>query len=633
MKNFISYAAIMLVVLTSCSNNDKKSVFQGLYKGIIVNADQAETAITAEFSDDSLIFIAGSEKIECGYNVNIYPDSTYKITLSDTTKKFSFVYEKRKPGIMVISGYNGTDTELKTYDRIMKDKVNEYAIVKLSTDISFLSESEKTILPLLFDAAKILDDLFWLQNCPDKDKILAGIKNEDVKRFFEINYGPWDHLDGNNPFIEGVSPKVKGCNFYPAGMTDDEFKAWNDPTKTSWYTIITRDENNLLKSVPYHEYYSPKIQEAAGLLRKAAELSDNAELKKYLELRAQALETGNYFESDMAWMDMKSPNIDFIAGPIESYNDDLYGYKTSFESFILIKDLEWSKKLERFTQLLPEMQKSLPVDAKYKKDVPGKDSDIGVYYALYYAGDCNAGSKTIAINLPNDKSVNDRKGTRKLQLKNAIQAKFDKILVPIAEILISEEQRKHITFNAFFEHTMFHEISHGLGVSKTINGKGLVTDAIKDMHTSLEEGKADICGLFLVTKLNEMGEIKGEDLMDNYVTFMAGLFRSSRFGAASAHGKANMVAFNYFQEKQAFVRDSKTGTYKVDFEKMKTAVNDLANMIIVIQGNGDYDAAKKLMDEKGAMTPVLKQDIARIAKANIPKDIVFEQGKSVMGLK
>lgn len=518
-------------------------------------------------------------------------------------------------------------------DSAMIKKVNEYALVQLKADISHLTESEKAILPLLYDAALLMDELFWMQNCPDKDKILAGIKDENTKRFFEINYGPWDHLDDNNPFIEGQQLRVKGGTFYPAGMTQEEFDALEDKEKSSWYTVIVRDNEGKLKVVPYHEYYAPKIIEAAALLKKAAELADNPELKKYLTLRANALETGEYFESDMAWMDMKSTNIDFVVGPIESYNDDLFGLKTSFESFVLIKDPEWSKKLERFAQLLPKMQKSLPVDEKYKTDVPGKDSDIGVYYALFYAGDCNAGSKTIAINLPNDKKVNDAKGTRKLQLKNSMQAKFDKILLPIANLLITEEQRKHITFDAFFENTMFHEIAHGLGISKTITDKKDVSEVMKDMATTLEEGKADICGLYLITKLHEMGEIKDKDLMDNYVTFMAGIFRSSRFGAASAHGKANMIRFNYFEEKQAFVRDEKTGTYRVDFEKMKAAVNELANIIIVLQGNGDYDGAKKLTEEKGGMSPVLKADLERIAGANIPKDIVFEQGKSVMGLK
>ncbi|PKP21607.1 MAG: Zn-dependent hydrolase [Bacteroidetes bacterium HGW-Bacteroidetes-21] len=524
------------------------------------------------------------------------------------------------------------DIDLKTAERLMKDKVGDFATVKLTADISHLTASEKAVLPLLFDAAKIMDELYWIQACPDKADILAKITDENAKKYFDINYGPWDILDNFKPFVDGVGKKPDGVNFYPKDMTKEEFEALEDPAKNSWYTVIIRDENKKLKVVPYHEYYSPKIQEAANLLKEAAKLADNPELKKYLELRAVALETGNYFDSDMAWMDMKSTNIDFVIGPIESYEDALFGNKTSFESFVLIKDPEWSSKLERFSKLLPEMQKSLPVDEKYKKDVPGKDSDMGVYYALYYAGDCNSGSKTIAINLPNDKEINAKKGSRKLQLKNSMQAKFDQILVPISNVLICEEQRKHVKFDAFFENTMFHEIAHGLGVSKTINGKGLVTEALKDQHTALEEGKADIGGLYLITKLHEMGEIKDKELMDNYVTFMAGIFRSIRFGAASAHGKANLVRYYYFEEKQAFTRDEKTGTYKIDFEKMKAAVSDLTNLIIVLQGEGDYDGAKKMMDEKGVMGQTLKSDLARIAKSNIPKDIVFEQGKELLNL-
>ncbi|MCK4465823.1 MAG: Zn-dependent hydrolase, partial [Bacteroidales bacterium] len=378
--------------------------------------------------------------------------------------------------------------------------------------------------------------------------------------------------------------------------------------------------------------YKKEITKAAVLLKKAADLAEDEGFKTYLTLRADALLTDEYLESDLAWMDMKTNSIDFVVGPIENYEDGLFGYKAANESFILLKDKEWSKKLEKYAGLLPELQKGLPVPDEYKTEVPGSDSDLGVYDVIYYSGDCNAGSKTIAINLPNDERVHVEKGSRKLQLKNAMKYKFDKILVPISEILIAEDQRKHITFDAFFTNTMFHEVAHGLGIKNTINDKGTVRSALKEQYSALEEGKADILGLFLVTRLAEMGEPGDKDLMDNYVTFMAGIFRSVRFGVASSHGKANMIRFYYFQEEGAFTRDEETNTYRINFDKMKEVINSLAQKIIVIQGNGDYDGAKALVVEKGFIREGLQSDLDRISEAGIPRDIRFHQGIEVIGL-
>ncbi len=257
---------------------------------------------------------------------------------------------------------------------------------------------------------------------------------------------------------------------------------------------------------------------------------------------------------------------------------------------------------------------------------------MNAYDVVYYAGDCNAGSKTIAVNLPNDEEIQVKKGTRRSQLKNAMRAKFDKILVPISNTLIAEDQRKHITFDAFFGNTMFHEVAHGLGIKQTINGKGTVREALKDKFSALEEGKADILGLYMETKLYEKGEIKEGEVMDTYVTFLAGIFRSVRFGASSAHGKANMLRFNYFAEKGAFTRDVNNGTYRVDFEKMKVAMNSLSTLIITLQGNGDYDAVTKLMEEKGSIGPELQKELDKLSGLGIPVDIVFEQGTEVLGL-
>ncbi|QKG79710.1 dipeptidyl-peptidase 3 family protein [Tenuifilum thalassicum] len=514
----------------------------------------------------------------------------------------------------------------------MQKKVDEFAPVELKADISNLSEKEKQMLPLLFEAADIMDQLYWEQAYGNKEELLSKVSDEATKEFIMINYGPWERLNDNKPFVEGYGEKPLGANFYPKDMTKEEFEAFDSPDKTSLYTLIVRNDEGNLESVPYHVAYKEKIDKAAELLRKAAELAEDEGLKKYLTLRADALQTDEYLESDLAWMDMKTNKIDFVVGPIENYEDALFNYKAAYEAYILIKDLDWTEKINRFAALLPKLQESLPVDPEYKKEKPGIDSDLGVYEVAYYAGDCNAGSKTIAINLPNDPRVHLEKGSRKLQLKNAMKAKFDKILLPIGNILIDESQRQHIKFDAFFENVMFHEVGHGLGIKNLVNGEGTVHEALKEMHSALEEGKADILGLYMVSQLAKMGELPEKDMMDNYVTFVAGIFRSVRFGAASSHGKANMVCFNYLKDKGAFERNPETGTYKVNFDKMTEAMNSLAHDILVLQGNGDYEGVKKWFADKGFVTEELQADLNRISKADIPRDIRCIQGRDVLGL-
>jgi hypothetical protein len=368
-------------------------------------------------------------------------------------------------------------------------------------------------------------------------------------------------------------------------------------------------------------------------MKKAAGLAEDAGLKKYLLSRADALLTDKYKQSDIDWLNMKTNTIDFVIGPIENYEDALYGYKAAYESFILIKDKKWSSRLAKYSTYLPELQKALPVDNEYKREMPGTDGELNAYDAVYYAGDCNAGSKTIAINLPNDEELHKTMGSRRLQLKNSMKAKFEKILVPIAEILIDPSQRQYIDFDAFFTNTMFHEVGHGMGIKNLVRDpKVTVRQALKEQYAALEEGKADIMGLFIVTELVKKGEFTEEELMKNYVTFMASIFRSIRFGASSAHGKANMIRFNYFQEKGAFVRDANTGTYKVDFEKMKLAMNELLNKILIIQGNGDYEAAKNWVETDGLIKQMLQLDLKRLSNASIPVDISFQQGPEVLGL-
>ena len=535
--------------------------------------------------------------------------------------------------------YNDKQTLIpskKAFEASSAEYVNErlaiYAPFELTADISHLSEKEVEIVGILYKGARIMDGLFWQQAIGGKADFIPAIADKNTKRFARINYGPWDRLNNNKPFIAGVGEKPRGANFYPADMTKEEFETFDDPNKTSLYTLIRRDENGSLKTVWYHEAYSCELHEASGLLKEAAALAEDPGLKKYLELRAEALVSDNYQPSDFAWMEMQNTNIDFVVGAIENYEDALFGYKAAYESFILLKDVEWSKKLAKFSAMLPDLQKGLPVDDEYKKDVPGSKADMNAYDVIYYAGDCNAGSKTIAINLPNDEEVHVKYGSRKLQLKNAMKAKFDKILLPISELLIDPDQRKYVTFTAFFENTMFHEVGHAMGIKNTLNGKGTAREALKEQYSAIEEGKADIMGLYLVTKLYEMGELTEGEVMDNYVTFFAGIFRSSRFGAASSHGKANMMRFNYFKEQEVFTINE-DGTYTVNFEKMQIAMVSLMQKILLIQGNGDYEAAKAWVEEAAMIPPDLQADLSRLNSSNIPVDITFRQGPTSIGLK
>jgi len=514
----------------------------------------------------------------------------------------------------------------------MQKKVNQYAVCSLKTDISVLTDKEKKMIPILIQAADIMNEIFWLDALGDKEKLLNNITDEATKKFVMINYGPWDRMNADTPFVEGFKAKPLGANYYPADITKEEFDAFDDKDKTSWYTVIRRNDAGKLYTIPYHTVYKEQIDKIAELIKQAAELAEDNGLKKYLELRAEALLTDNYLASDLAWMDMKTNTIDFVIGPIENYEDQLFGYKAAHSGQILVKDKVWSDRLAKYNAMLPSLQSALPVEAKYKKEKPNANSDMNVYDVIYYAGDCNAGGKNIAINLPNDPRVHAQKGSRKLQLKNAMQAKFDKILVPIANLLINENQRKHIKFTAFFENTMFHEVAHGLGIKNTLDGKSTVRDALKEYYANIEENKADILGLFLVTKLHEMGELGDTELMDNYVTFMAGTIRSVRFGATSAHGIANAITYNYFEENGAFTRNEKSGIYTVNFAKMKNAISSLGEKILIMQGDGNYEAAKALVKEKGIIKPILQQDLDKIAKSEIAVDIIFEQGLNVLGL-
>ncbi len=641
MKKLIYSLLSVIILVTSCES-DKYSSMYDTYTGIhpafesqstsgntiqepafelIVKIEASQISMNNSSSaysivDDNEDFILLTSEIEHGEKIQ--------------TLKFKFI--KKSQELIFIQDNLSRGISLMTEEKIFEKKLNSFATVQLVSDISHLSENQKKMLGILFQVADLMEDIYWIEAYGDRSELILTTESDVLKKLYSINYGPWERLNNNIAFLPQFGEKYAGANFYPRDMTTEEFDSFNDSDKKSLYTIIRRNSEGELQKFWYHEYFKSQVEKASSLLLEASLLAEDEGFKIYLEKRAEALLTDKYYESDVAWMEMKNNKIDFVVGPIENYEDNLYTYKAAHESFILIKDMDWSEKLNKLTSLLPMLQKELPVSPKFKTETPGTGSDMNVYDAVYYAGDCNAGSKTIAINLPNDPEVRANYGSRKLQLKNSIRYKFEKILIPIANVLITEDQRQYIDFNAFFENTMFHEVAHGLGLDYTINGKGSVRQALKENYTAIEEGKADILGLYIVTKLAEMGELGEKDLRTNFVTFMASTFRSVRFGVASAHGKANMIRFYYFQEMGAFSRDEVTGTYSVDFEKMKEAMTSLTVEIITMQGLGDYEKVSNVVEEKGYIRTQLQSDLNRLNELSIPVDLVFEQGPEVLGL-
>jgi len=525
------------------------------------------------------------------------------------------------------------ETEFQALE-VVSPRPDIYADFTLTADLSALTDNQKQMISLLIDASQIMDDLYWRQAYGDDyESWLESIADADTRRFAELNYGPWDRLDSDKPFMEGIGAKPLGANFYPVDMSKEEFEQAYLPGKNGLYSLIRRDAEGALKLVQYHVAYAAELKAAAVLLREAAKLAESTDFANYLKLRAAALISDEYQISDMFWMDVRDNDIDVVIGPIETYEDALFGYRASYESYVLVKDLEWSGRLSRFADFLPALQEGLPVPDEYKWEAPGTDSDLNAYDVVYYAGASNAAGKTIAINLPNDEVVQLSRGTRRLQLKNAMRAKFDKIVEPIADVLIDESQRDHISFDAFFANTMFHEVAHGLGIKNTIDGRGTVRETLLDLSSSMEEGKADILGLYMITELHKAGELGDVDLRDYYVTFMTSVFRSIRFGASSAHGKANMVRFNFFLDSGAFVRDVETGRYRVDFEQMETSMTDLSRLLLTLQGDGDYEGVVELTESRGVIEPQLQGDLDRLTNANIPVDITFQQGVAELGIE
>lgn len=514
----------------------------------------------------------------------------------------------------------------------VEERLKEYAVVPLNTDLSKLSEKDKKIISILIEACKTMDDIFWLQGYGQKDSLFAILKTLEEKKLCEINFGPWDRLNNNEPFIEGVGKKPIGSGFYPRDIKYLPFIDMKFEDKLSMYTVIKRADDGSLYTQQYHIAYKEYLEKASKLLKKAADLSENKEFSNFLNLRANALLTDNFYESEISWMDMETNNIDVVIGPIGSEEDRFINTKTDYEAYLLIKDIEWSNKLKVYSQTVSEIKNQLQLNDNYKNQILFTKSNIGVYDAVYYGGWANSGAKMLSINHPKDGRILMEKGSKKLQFKNVMKAKFDKVLQPISSILISENQRKNVKFEGFFIDNLIYEIADAIVVKTTVNNKGSVKDALKDYYPTINSLKADILNLFILTKLQEKGEIKEVDLLDNYVVFMANVLRSVRFGSTVSQGSSTLILFNVLQEEGAFSRDEKTGTYTANLDKMKSSIEKFSVTVLKILAEGDYNAAKDLIENKGNMKPDLQKDLKRISEAGIPTDIIFEQGDKVLGL-
>ncbi len=519
----------------------------------------------------------------------------------------------------------------REYRQQLQGLIDQYEEVTLTADLSTLSAGEREIIPVLMQAADIIDKIFWLQSYGPKNTLEEHMQEPLAWQYALINYGPWGRLEGHAAFYPGFEDKPLGARFYPLDMSREEFDQWDHPDKSSARTMIRRDDQGNLVSIPYKDAFAEENKEISRLLQEAARLADYPAFAHYLNHLSEAILTDDYREADKAWMQMKDNNIDLVLRPLDTGEDRKFGYKAAHSSYIVVKDLEWSSRLERFAGLAPDFQQRLPVPDAYKQEVPADDSEIFVYDALYYAGHCNAGPKIIALYLPRDPEVIAQTGTRSMQLKNVMEAKFEHILLPISQMMIDQEQQAYISSDAFFLLTAFHEIAAALGISNTIDGQGTVSGALREYHGIIDATVTDLMALYFIRQLEQMGEISRQELHEAYITSFASVMRSSRFGTAGAHGVAGMIRFNFFEQENVFDRCGETETYSVNIDNMIAAVEETLEKLLIIQGDGDYAKARGIVNQYGSMPESLQHDIDHINSADIPVDVVFRQGVEYLG--
>jgi hypothetical protein len=534
--------------------------------------------------------------------------------------------------------------------------IGRFAPTEMRVDTSKLSAGNQKALVKLIEASRILNRVFMEQYWSGDLDLYAKLQQDTTPlgkarlHYFWINKGPWSDIDEYKAFIPGVPVrKPLGANFYPEQMTKEQFEAWvaaldrGQELAKGFFTVIRwrtgppkqpgsigsrEDLLGLLDAYPYSEAYKTDLTRASDLLKEAAALTDNESLKKFLNLRAAAFLTDDYYDSDMAWMDLDSP-LDITIGPYETYNDELFGYKAAFEAYVNLRDDEETAKLAAFTKNLQEIENNLPIDAKYRNPKLGAAAPIRVVDEILATGDGAHGVQTAAYNLPNDDRVVQQKGSKRVMLKNVQEAKFHSVLLPIANQMLTKSAVKDVQFEPFFTHILAHELMHGLGPHQ-IEVQGRETNPrleLKELYSAIEEAKADVTGLYALqymmdhAKAMGLGNVlaSGEGAERQlYTTYLASSFRSLRFGLNDAHGKGMAVQFNYLMDKGAYSQNA-DGTFSVDVKKMKSAVRDLDHDLLTLEAQGDYAGAKKLLGEMGVMRPALEKALARLTE--IPTDI------------
>lgn len=519
---------------------------------------------------------------------------------------------------------------------------SRFAPTELKVDLSKLSDGDRKALAKLVEASRVIDDIFLTQYWTGNHDLYQKLQRDKTPlgrarlHYFWINKGPWSEIDELKAFLAGVPPKkLPGANFYPEDMTKEEFENWvktlpqeEQKQAKGFFTVVQRDPaSKKLTLIPFSEVYAPDLDRAGTLLREAADLTGNATLKKFLTTRAAAFQSNDYYKSDVAWMDLDAP-IDLTLGPYETYNDELFGYKASFEAYVNLRDDAETEKVQSFSARMQEIENNLPIDDKYKNPKLGASSPIRVVNEVFAAGDGNHGIQTAAYNLPNDEKITTERGTKRVMLKNVQQAKFDKILTPIARRLLSPEAQQEVEFETFFTHILAHEMTHGIGPHQIKVGERATTprQELKELYSAIEEAKADVTGLFMLQHLMDRqmkgrrtagGQTSGEERR-LYTTYLASAFRSLRFGTQDAHAKGMAVQFNYLTDRGAFVARP-DGRYEVDFHKIKDAVRDLDHDLLTLEATGDYAGAKKLLADLGKIRPATQKTLDRLK--DLPTDI------------
>lgn len=513
-------------------------------------------------------------------------------------------------------------------------KLKRFAPTEISADVTKLSAGDKQALDKLIHASRLMDEMFlrqvWSGNPALKERLTADTSKEGKLRYamFMLNKGAWSELDHDSVFVDGApSAKPAGANYYPEDMTKEEFENWaknlssNDREKAhGFFYTIRRDASRNLMLVPYSEEYKQWLEPAASLLREAAALTDNTSLKNFLTKRADAFASNDYYASDVAWMELDAP-IEPTIGPYEVYMDELFNYKAAFEAFITLRNDEETNKISKFSGMLQDVENNLPIDPKYRNPKLGALAPIRVVDVVLVGGEANKGVQTAAFNLPNDERVTREKGSKRVMLKNVQEAKFKNVLAPISKIVIASEEQQLIAFEPFFTHILAHELMHGLGPHTiTVDGKQTtVRQAMRELSSAFEEAKADISGLWMLQYLLDKGAVEQSFEKPMYVTFLASAFRSVRFGLNEAHGKGIALQFNYLTDEGAFVHDAADGTFSVNFDKIRGAVQKLTSEIMTIQAEGSYEKAKAMLDRYGVMRPEMKAALDRMT--NVPVDI------------